>query len=94
MQFTDFNNDKTESANFLYDTIYFQAPGEKDYDNNDWDDEKDEDFDDEEFEDEAEDVDDLHEIRVDDDLNEPDGEKYDISRLDPEDDHLPEEEEF
>lgn len=70
MKFTDFTTDRTEHANFMYDTIYFQEPGEKDFDNEDWD-ENDDDFEDEEFEDEAEDIDDLHEIRVDDDLNEP-----------------------
>lgn len=94
MKFTDFNTDKAEHANFMYDTIYFQAPGEKDYDNEDWDEEDDEDFDDEQFEDETEDVDDLHEIRVNDDLNEPsEDDEYDITNPDPEDDHLPEEEE-
>ncbi|MDB5137589.1 MAG: hypothetical protein JWP37_4192 [Mucilaginibacter sp.] len=45
----------------------------------DWDDEDDEDFDDR-----AQDLDDLHEIQVDEDLGEPDPE---------DDDHLPEEEE-
>lgn len=50
----------------------------------DWEDEDDEDFEDEDFEDRAGDMDDLHEIQVDDDLGEP--------FLD-DDDHLPEEDE-
>lgn len=76
----------------MYDTIYFQAPGEKDFDSEDWDEDDDE-FDDEQFEDEAEDTDDLHEIRVNDDLNEPgEDDRYDITNPDPEDDHFPEDE--
>ncbi|MDB5156860.1 MAG: hypothetical protein JWR50_1567 [Mucilaginibacter sp.] len=92
MQFTDFNNDRTESSNFMYDTIYFQAPGEKDFSEGNRTDEDDEDFDDEEFEDEAEDIDDLNAIRVGDDTNEPGADDYDITNPDPDDDHLPEEE--
>ena len=47
-----------------------------------WEDEDDEDLEDENFEDRVEDLDDLHEIQVDDDLGEPYPE---------DDDHLPEE---
>jgi hypothetical protein len=85
MQFTDFNEERTESTTFMYDTIYFQAPGEKDFSEGNWDDEEDEDFDDQ-----ADDIDDLHAVQVDDDLNEPDAEdEYDITNPDPDDDHLP-----
>jgi hypothetical protein len=80
------------TASFMYDTIYFQAPGD-DYDDIESDLEDDEE--DEDFDDRAEDLDDLHAIRVDDDINEPDAEdEYDITNPDPEDDHLPEEEDF
>jgi hypothetical protein len=74
---------------FMYDTIYFQAPGEdENFTEGDWNDEEDEDFDDK-----AEDLDDLNAIKSGDDLNEPDGESvYDITNPDPDDDHLPEEE--
>jgi hypothetical protein len=85
MEFEYLESQTSAKPSFMYDTIYFQAPDEMDdEDNGDWDDEEDEDF-----EDRAEYLNDLHEIQVDDDLNEPDGEQYDITRPDPEDDHLP-----
>ena len=49
-----------------------------------WEDEEDEDFEDEDFDDRLQDLDDLHEIQVDDDIGEPDPE---------DDDHFPEEDE-
>jgi hypothetical protein len=69
------------TASFMYDTIYFQGPGE-DFD--DIESELEDDEEDEDFDDRAADLDDLHEIQVDDDINEPDADP------DPDDDdHLP-----
>jgi hypothetical protein len=87
MEFKDTESQSAAHSNFMYDTIYFQAPDE--YDDIESDLENDEE--DEDFDDRAEDIDDLHEIQADDDLNEPDSDKYDITRPDPEDDHLPDE---
>jgi hypothetical protein len=86
MEFNDFTHQPTASSNFMYDTIYFQAPGEKEFSEGDWNDEDDEDFDDQ-----ADDIDDLNAVKVDDDVNEPDAEaEYDITNPNPDDDHLPE----
>jgi hypothetical protein len=67
MEFEYLESQTSATPNFMYDTIYFQSPDERDEliegDNND---EEDEDFDDR-----AADLDDLHEIQVDDDLGEP-----------------------
>ena len=86
MQFIDFKDQTTERSNFMYDSIYFQSPGEYERSaDDDLDDEEDEDFDDR-----GNDIDDLHEIQVDDDLNEPDADSgYDITNPDPDDDHFP-----
>jgi hypothetical protein len=88
MEFDFIESQASVSHNtFMYDTIYFQGPGEDEIEG-DWNDEEDEDFDDR-----AADLDDLNAIRVDDDLNEPNAEdEYDITNPDPDDDHLPEEE--
>ena len=78
MQFTDFKNENANDERFAYDTITMLMPGDDDDDEDedgDW-----SDIDDEDFEDMAEDMNDLHEIQVDDDLGEPDPE---------DDDHLP-----
>ncbi|OOQ56997.1 hypothetical protein [Mucilaginibacter pedocola] len=76
MEFSESRYNETGATGFLYDTIFFQAPGEDDeIFEGDWDDEEDEDFDDK-----LNDIDDLHEIRVGDDVREPDPE---------DDDHLP-----
>lgn len=77
MEFDYIESQASTSHNtFMYDTIYFQQPGEDDFTEGDWDDEEDEDFDDR-----AEDL----------DANDAD-EEYDITNPDPDDDHLPEEE--
>ncbi len=80
MEFEYLESQTLNHTRFMYDTIYFQAPGD-DFDEIDSeieDDEEDEDFDD------------LHEVQVDDDLNEPDSDsEYDITNPDPDDDHLP-----
>ncbi|MBK0380620.1 hypothetical protein [Mucilaginibacter segetis] len=89
----EFINDYTQNergASFMFDRLFFQAQGrnedvaEQEWDedeqetaDNDWDVE---DEADEEFDDEAADRNDLHEIRVGDDVHEPNPE---------EDDHLP-----
>ncbi len=72
----EFNSTQTYSKEApTFDEILMQFPGGEDEIEGDWKDEDDEDFDDQL------DVEgDLHEIRVDDDLNEPNPE---------EDDHLP-----
>lgn len=87
----DFKNVESRSGGhttFMYDAIYFQSPDEysriDEEEDEEWNDEEDEDFDDI-----AADTDDLNEIRVGDDLNEPDAENYDITNPDPDDDHLP-----
>ncbi|WP_299511617.1 hypothetical protein [Mucilaginibacter sp.] len=78
MEFEYLESQKANHTTFMYDTIYFQSPGENgEFKEGDWGDEEDEDFDDK-----AEDVDDLHSVQVNDDLNEPDAEPDD-------DDHLP-----
>ena len=87
MQFDDRQN--TDHLSFMYDTIYFQAPGEN-YD--DIESELEDDEEDEDFDDRAADLDDLHEIQADDDLKEPETDGYDITNPDPDDDHLPDEE--
>ncbi len=76
MQFTDFENDNDEAL-----TVNTSWGPEDDNEpvEGDWDDEDDEDFDDR-----AQDLDDLHEIQVDEDLDEPDPD---------DDDHFPEEDE-
>jgi hypothetical protein len=90
MEFEYLESQSANHTTFMYDTIYFQQPGENDFTDGDWDDEEDEDFDDQ-----AEDIDDLNAIKVDDDIDEPDAEdEYDITNPDPDDDHLPEEEDF
>jgi len=72
-------NQTPDNSDFIFDRVKLQAPGEDDeIVEGDWDDEDDEDFDDQ-----MENENDLHEIRVDDDLGEPDPE---------EDDHLPDDE--
>jgi hypothetical protein len=76
MQFTDFENDNDEAL--IVNTSWGPEDGEEPVED-DWEDEDDEDFDDQ-----AQDLDDLHEIQVDDDLGEPDPE---------DDDHFPEEDE-
>lgn len=81
MQFIDFKDQTTESSSFMYDSIYFQSPGEYERSaEDDLDDEEDEDF-----EDQAEDIDDLHEIQAGNDL----ADKYDLTNPNPDDDHLP-----
>jgi hypothetical protein len=86
----DFEYIESQTANhttFMYDTIYFQAPGD-DYDDVESDLEDDEE--DEDFDDRAADLDDLHAIQVNDDVNEPDADgEYDITNPNPDDDHLP-----
>ena len=67
-----------ENENINDEALAFNASW--DPEDNNWEDEGDEDFEDEDFEDRAEDLDDLHEIQVDDDLGEPDPD---------DDDHLP-----
>ena len=93
MEFEYLESQKANTSTpFMYDTIYFQQPGD-DYDEIESDLEDDEE--DEDFDDRAADLDDLNAIRVDDDLNEPNAEeKYDITNPNPDDDHLPEEEDF
>lgn len=76
MQFSESRYYETSDSGFMYDTLFLQAPDEEeDVVEGDWDDEDDEDFDDQ-----VEDKDDMHEIRVGDDVREPDPE---------DDDHLP-----
>ncbi|MBC7401059.1 MAG: hypothetical protein H7289_14060 [Mucilaginibacter sp.] len=88
MEFEYLESQSANHTTFMYDTIYFQQPGENDFTEGDWDDEEDEDFDDQ-----ADDVDDLNAIKASDDVDEPDAEgEYDITNPDPDDDHLPEEE--
>lgn len=72
------NSKEYESANIVEDLNLTPTNQEIPAEEGDWDDEEDEDFDDQ-----MESENDMHEIRVDDDLGEPDPE---------EDDHLPEEE--
>jgi hypothetical protein len=72
------NSKEYESANIAEDLNLMSTNQENPAEEGDWDDEEDEDFDDQ-----MESENDMHEIRVDDDLGEPDPE---------EDDHLPEEE--
>ncbi|MGF7081727.1 hypothetical protein [Mucilaginibacter sp. UYCu711] len=88
MEFEYLESQSTNHTVFMYDTIYFQQPGENDFTEGDWEDEEDEDFDDQ-----ADDLDDQHAIQASDDTDEPDAEgEYDITNPDPDDDHLPEEE--
>lgn len=75
MEFTESMHPETTSTMFLYDTLTQPTGSNGNPLEGDWDDEEDEDFDDQ-----LETENDLHEIRVDDDLGEPDPE---------EDDHLP-----
>jgi hypothetical protein len=76
MQFSESRYYETSAPGFRYDTLFLQGPIEEDeIFEGDWDDEEDEDFDDQ-----VEDKDDMHEIRVGDDVREPDPE---------DDDHLP-----
>ncbi|WP_374950491.1 hypothetical protein [Mucilaginibacter sp.] len=76
MQFSESRYQEADHSVFLYDTLYMQAPGEdKEPVEGDWNDEDDEDFDDQ-----VESENDLHEVRVGDDVREPDPE---------DDDHLP-----
>jgi hypothetical protein len=56
-------NQTADNLNFLYDTIYFQSPGDSG--------EAVEDEEDENFDDMTEDMDDLHEIQANDDIGEP-----------------------
>ena len=72
------NSKEYESANIVEGLDLTPANHGAPVEEGDWNDEEDEDFDDQ-----MESANDLHEIRVDDDLGEPDPE---------EDDHLPEEE--
>jgi hypothetical protein len=88
MEFEYLESQSANHTTFMYDTIYFQQPGENDFTEGDWEDEEDEDFDDQ-----ADDLDDQHAIQASDDVDEPDTEaEYDITNPDPDDDHLPEEE--
>ena len=76
MQFSESRYYQTGDSGFMYDTLFLQGPGEDDEAvEGDWNDEDDEDFDDQ-----VEDKNDMHEIRVGDDVREPDPE---------DDDHLP-----
>ena len=77
---TDLENENINDEALAFNTSWDPEEGS----NSDWEDEDDEDFEDEDFEDRAEDLDDLHEIQVDDDLGEPDPE---------DDDHFPEDDE-
>lgn len=91
MDFKQFEGQTASHSAFMYDTIYFQSPdaysGIDEEEDEDWDDETDEE--DEDFDDTAADIDDLNAIRVDDDLNEPGADDYDLTNPDPDDDHLP-----
>ena len=76
MQFSESRYQEKDHFVFKYDTLFLQDPGEDDEPvEGDWNDEQDEDFDDQ-----MESENDLHEIRVGDDVREPNPE---------EDDHLP-----
>jgi hypothetical protein len=76
MQFSESRYQEAGVSGFMYDTLFLQGPIEEDeVFEGDWDDEEDEDFDDQ-----MENTNDEHEIRVGDDVREPDPE---------EDDHLP-----
>jgi hypothetical protein len=76
---TDLENENINDEALAFNTSWDTEKGD-----DDWEDEDDEDLEDEDFEDRAQDLDDLHEIQVDDDLDEPDPE---------DDDHFPEEDE-
>jgi hypothetical protein len=90
MEFEYLESQTANHTTFMYDTIYFQQPGDEADDVESDDNEEDEDFDDRNA-----DLDDLHAVQVDDDLDEPDPNgQYDITNPDPDDDHLPDEEDF
>jgi hypothetical protein len=82
MQLTDLENENVNDEAFPRNNSW--DPNQEGPVEGDWDDEDDEDFEDEDFEDRAQDLDDLHEIQMDDDLAEPDPN---------DDDHFPEEDE-
>lgn len=76
MQFSESRYQEAGTSGFMYDMLFLQGPIEEDeVFEGDWDDEEDEDFDDQ-----MESTNDEHEIRVGDDVREPDPD---------EDDHLP-----
>src|ERR1700748_1112632 len=76
MQFTNLENEQT-TGEVLTDTTSWGPEDDNEPVGDDWEDEDDEDLDDQ-----LQDIDDLHEIQVDDDLGEPDPE---------DDDHFPDE---
>ncbi|TFF40815.1 hypothetical protein [Mucilaginibacter psychrotolerans] len=77
MEFSESRYQHTGTLGFMYDRLFLQGPIEEDDEvlEGDWYDEEDEDFDDQ-----VEDRDEMHQIRVGDDVREPDPE---------DDDHLP-----